>query len=477
MTILELGLVVWIVLIGLVGAGGFWSRGSGGLALISPSIGAAMYGLSALAMFSVGTFSTLGSLIVASVVAIAMAGYGHWRGSMTSPGTLMRGGGYALAGTLAVFTVTVVGSFTRLTPDSMDYLTISGGLERFGAMPDLSPDVILKRQFMTPILQTGGVVTGRGYMVSLIPLLVTSGLGFMIWLGGEVLRRWGVRLPRVVAIAALVGVFLLSTNRVVYNIFYINSHGIFATFLVVLIGLVWLAATTGVWQTVILAGLVASAIVPLRAEGVIVVALFLLPVLVSVSVPQRTKWLIVAPIAATTLVWNGYALRQILPADEFGLTSTPTVSIVLALGLVAIVALGYVDRAERFLVFVPALSLGLLVAYTGIRVIRWQSLTLDTMEAVGTNIGSAGLWSSFWWIAPIAVVVGFATTRIKHEGFLLWGLASYPVALLAFAYLRGGAYRVGAGDSANRMLMHVVFVIGLYLILAMGQLAKSMESD
>ncbi|MEN8240192.1 MAG: hypothetical protein ABFR53_13440, partial [Actinomycetota bacterium] len=326
-------------------------------------------------------------------------------------------------------------------------------------------------------LQTGGVVTGRGYLVSVFPLLVTSGLGFMVWLGGEALRRWGVRTSRIVAIAALVGAFLLTTNRVVYHVFYINSHGIFAMFLVVAVGLLWLAATTGMWSTAILAGLAASAIVPLRAEGVIVIVLFLLPVLVSTSLPQRAKWLIVTPIAVTTFLWYGIALRQILPTDEFGLTSTPTASIVLVLGLVSIVALGYIRFATRLLVMVPALSFGLLVAYTGLRVMRWQSLTLDTMEAVGTNLSSAGLWSAFWWIAPIAVVVGVATTRIKHEGFFLWGLASYPVALLAFAYLRGASYRVGEGDSGNRMLMHIVFVIGLYLILAMGRLAKSMESD
>jgi len=49
--------------------------------------------------------------------------------------------------------------------------------------------------------------------------------------------------------------------------------------------------------------------------------------------------------------------------------------------------------------------------------------------------------------------------------------------LLAFAFLRDGAYRVGEGDSANRMLMHVVFIVGLYLIVAMGHLARSIESD
>ncbi|MEN8239846.1 MAG: hypothetical protein ABFR53_11685, partial [Actinomycetota bacterium] len=99
MTFLEFGLVAWIVLIGLATASAFWPYQGAGLALVSPSIGAALYGLSALVMFTIGRFSTLGSLLVASVGALAMAGYGRWQGSMAAPRTVAWASVYALAGT------------------------------------------------------------------------------------------------------------------------------------------------------------------------------------------------------------------------------------------------------------------------------------------------------------------------------------------------------------------------------------------
>jgi hypothetical protein len=35
-------------------------------------------------------------------------------------------------------------------------------------------------------------------------------------------------------------------------------------------------------------------------------------------------------------------------------------------------------------------------------------------------------------------------------------------------HLRDSAYRVGAGDSGNRMLMHVLFILLAYLVLAVA---------
>ncbi len=77
----------------------------------------------------------------------------------------------------------------------------------------------------------------------------------------------------------------------------------------------------------------------------------------------------------------------------------------------------------------------------------------------------------------MAVTACLVATTVPYQSRLLWGLGAYPVLLLAFAYVRGSAYRVGPGDSANRMLMHIVFVVGLYLIVAVGQLAAQVGDD
>lgn len=477
MNALELVLVLWFVAIGVMTASAFWPHGALGLALVSPSIGAAMYAFAALGLIAINRFSTIGSLIGASIVAAGVVAFRHRTRKGADPTTVLRATGLVLAGATIVFAVGAVGAFTRLTPDSIYYITIAGGLERFGAFPDLTPDQILKRQFVGPVLQTGGVVTGLGYFMTLTTLIVASGFGFMVWLGTKSLRSVGVPVQRVAVAVVLVGAFVLSTNRVLFHLLYVNGHGVFASFLLIAVGVTWHATSTGKWSVAALAGIAAAAIVPLRAEGIILVALFLLPVLVSSSTPMRARWAIVIPIAAVALLWNGVVLRQMLPADEFGLLSTPVSALAIAAGLVVLVAVSHFRIPANLLRYAPAAALLLLVAYTATRVVRGSTSFYDTMAAMGANLAAFGFWGSFWWIAPVVVAICVATVRVAHQSRILWGLASFPIALLAFTYIRGSSYRVGPGDSANRMLMHIVFVIGLYLIVAVGQLAAGVRDE
>lgn len=66
---------------------------------------------------------------------------------------------------------------------------------------------------------------------------------------------------------------------------------------------------------------------------------------------------------------------------------------------------------------------------------------------------------------------------LPFQRVLLLPMISFVLAIPVFAYLRGDAYRVGFGDSGNRMLMHIVFVVVLYLMLAAGAAALDLVAD
>jgi len=48
-------------------------------------------------------------------------------------------------------------------------------------------------------------------------------------------------------------------------------------------------------------------------------------------------------------------------------------------------------------------------------------------------------------------------------------IAGFFALFWASVYLRDAAYRVGAGDSGNRMLAHVILVVVLYCLVAITQ--------
>jgi hypothetical protein len=82
-------------------------------------------------------------------------------------------------------------------------------------------------------------------------------------------------------------------------------------------------------------------------------------------------------------------------------------------------------------------------------------------------MATSGLWSTFWIVMPLltigAVVVGFPGDR-----YILPGLLAFPMINVILAYLRGSPFHEGPGDSANRMVMHVVPLMALAIVLSVG---------
>jgi hypothetical protein len=89
-----------------------------------------------------------------------------------------------------------------------------------------------------------------------------------------------------------------------------------------------------------------------------------------------------------------------------------------------------------------------------------------TFSNLAVNMATEGLWSTLWWVAPLLVFGAYIAISFPFQRYFLLPLVTFAVALPVFAYLRGSPYRVGFGDSGNRMLMHVVLVLALYLMLA-----------
>ena len=478
---LEAALTVWFVIIGVFSAG-FVARHLGvwGLVCMAPIVGTAVYSLGGLLLVGFGVFGTITALLLASGVAVALTSLPRVVGRGLPPWrTLLVASGAAGAIGVTLSTVVQTLHLTRVTPDSMDYLTMAGSLERYGQMVQFLPDLLLKRQLVTGLLHTTGVLTGRGYFPSVTIILAISGIATMVWLGNRALQMYAVPGRWRWAILGSAAVFVISTNRVLYDLFYVNGHVAFAGWLLAGVGFSWYGVASGRWSLLGLSAIAFAALVPLRADAVVVAMLFILAIVASRDVPMWGRWVIVIPFTITTVVWYGVILYPYLPDTEYRLTGTATANIAVALGLVVVVAATYVPKIAIAVKISPWLMLAGIASFVAFRAHQWPWILSKSLSATGANIGGSGLWSSFWWVVPLLVGAAIIVVVVPHQRMLLFGLASYPIALLAFAYLRGSAYRVGPGDSANRMLMHVVFIAVLYVIVAAGvayrEAAKSDE--
>ncbi len=134
---------------------------------------------------------------------------------------------------------------TRLTPDSIRYLLFSADLRLPDALREIHPADFLLRQMGLPSLHAPSALTDRRYLASIGPLFGVSGLGFFVWSIWHYTRELLPR-PRWSVVAAA-AIFLGTSNRLVYDAFYINTHIEVSVYLLIAIAGSWLAVAEGRW--------------------------------------------------------------------------------------------------------------------------------------------------------------------------------------------------------------------------------------
>ncbi len=478
---IEAGVMAWLAAIGYAAMSPLWTRVRPvGLAAMAFPIGASTYVLAGLGLVLVDAFSTLAALVVASVAAGAVAAsFGRRR--LAEPGAVRTviftlGGVVAAAGLLSLVFQGV--HLTRLTVDSIRNLLTAEALERTGTLDAVHRGDLRMRQFFVPLLHTAGVIGGRGYAASATPLFALSGFvaaGWFAWEGLVAMatpRRW--RISLLAAAAFLV----LTTNRIVYHAFYVNGHMVFAVLIVILAGSVWLALGRGELRLLVPAALAVAATPVLRPEAVITSAIFLIPAVTSHRIPVPYRWMMAAPYLAATVAWYGVGYRPHAVATDLGLTGPIYGNLIVAAGVAAAIAVSALPRigaaAGRA---APWLTFAAVAFYLAVRALEDSDILEVALSATGANIAFDGMWGVFWWVVPLFAVGAVLVARPPLSGIWAVPLLTYGVALFVFAYLRGGGYRTGTGDSGNRMLVHVTLVLVVYLVLAAGRAVAPSGDD
>jgi hypothetical protein len=331
-----------------------------------------------------------------------------------------------------------------------------------------------KRMAAVPLLQAPGWLTGAGYTPVAAPLSGAAALVTMAWLSARTLiakrleRRW---------VLVLVGsglFFFMTTNRVVFDFTYIHSHMLFALLLLTAVGLSWLALVEGEHRFLYLVGITLAALAVTRPEALIVIAVFLVPILSDSRLQIRDRLVITLPIASTTLIWYGFALLPKAADLEVSL-GPPLGNVFLGLILVVFATTASLQWLRRLTRLSPWLMLGGLALLLAFHAASDPKVLAETIIAIGANVAFEGSWAAFWFVVAPLVIATMALGRVDSARLLNFGFAGFFLSLPLMAYLRGIAFRVGSGDSGNRMLMHVVPLLVIYLVVAAGDAAISQE--
>jgi hypothetical protein len=167
-----------------------------------------------------------------------------------------------------------------------------------------------------------------------------------------------------------------------------------------------------------------------------------------------------------TVLWYGWAIQGGFPRLTIEDRATVFGNLILGLGLLAVAAVAGSRRLRPLVRAIPLMPLLALAGMTVFYVVTDFDEVWTTLSALAVNMATEGLWSTMWWVVPFLVFGAYIAISFPFQRYFLLPLVTFATALPVFSYLRGGAYRVGFGDSGSRMLMHIVLVVALYLMLA-----------
>jgi hypothetical protein len=430
-------------------------------------IGVAVYLLAALLMLVIsGTFDPeVGLVVTGAVGTVGLAislGRRQW-----SYRTLL----WALVA-LGVAAVTVFVArtihLTRLTPDSLRYLLFAGEMQLPDALNEIHPPDLVNRQMGLPSLQAMSSLTDRRYLASIGPLFGASGFGFFVWLCWSAarsmlpLRRWIF-----VGTAAL---FLLSSNRLFYDVFYINTHIEVACYLLIAIAGGWLAVTTLEWRWAVPAGVALAMTLLFRPEAPIVATIVLVAVAAS-EAGWRERLAMTAPTVAIAALWYGVILWQNAPGgDAISPTAPVFGSLVAVVGAALVVTAGGSHRLWPLVRYMDRVTLAvMLVALAVLAAANLDTFT-ESMEATFQNIVlSEGAWLFTWSVGLVLLAVALVVHQVPSSRLWTTPIVGFSILWWLLPMIREGAWRVGTGDSGNRILAHMLPVVVAFLVFAAVQ--------
>lgn len=351
--------------------------------------------------------------------------------------------------------------------DTFEYLSIGLVLTSGTFLEGVSIFQLEKRMLALPVLHAPSSLVNENYLSALTPLLAVAclvALGTIIHAG---LRPRFAHGAWPLTVALLACFLLLSINRFVFHAFYLNGHLLFATLLLGLVGVSWLArrrsaVLEGVNVTAVQAVLV-SAFILTRPEAGLVAVLALAPALLDASRSLRARsWLLIA-MGSTMTVWQVFL---IIIAYAVGSEATRPMLGMLALAVLLFVAIPVLHwhwlSAESSRLLVVA-ELGLWAALV-VLALRRPTVFLESAYATWQNIISdGGSWGPAFVLLLIIGVIVVTVVRTQKRIDVRFTLTTFVPLVYILAFLRDAAYRVAEADSLNRMVIQLVPVLILLI--------------
>jgi hypothetical protein len=363
----------------------------------------------------------------------------------------------------------IIFNYSFLSHDSW-VLTIGG---KYLALSHEIPDYFLGMAgLFSYIIHSASSFFGFDYIYALYPLITAS---FFIFFLYNLYSPQGEKKPglnREFFLCLLLVLFLLTTFFILFNANYLHSNLLYAVYSFIALTGLWMRVVNRKRSWLIISSLALLTSSFLRMEGPLF-SLIIIIILLSLKTISFKEKLFYSGIAVLpVIVWN-IRLFFILPAqtDEHFL-SPPRVLLVAVLYSLALAALlfnprGFLRKLKQYypLSMLYFLSLGwsVLIFVKGLEEEDYL-LVLKRYGILLNNVLKNGGWGISWTAIAALFVLSLFFKGFKHESVFLYYIFSFFLLYNSIHLFRGG-WRLNWGDSGNRMLLHIIFLLSFYAFL------------
>lgn len=355
-------------------------------------------------------------------------------------------------------------NLSTTSPDSIVLISTGRRMAYEGLSDTVMKELSLRGVYM-PVLQSASSFLGDGYLYAAQPGIgVTFTLVFFFlshWIIGQLGSKKRLNLMS----SILTSLALFSTYFIVFQFFYINTNTISALYLFVAVSAFWLGLIEDKRSWLVFGMLALLGFSLARTEAPLFALVFLLLVVGVDRIPYRVRLRATLPYAILLILWYLYLLWRMGDGTQI-LNPERTLVILVALvgfGFFILISEGRWIKG-KILPYLPWIMIGALLLILLSMVLLKPGHMKDSVYYIFMNMLGFGWWGITWLVISILYMISLKGPSLPYEGIFSYGIPSFFSLVVALSFFRV-PYRLGWGDSANRMMVHILPIIALYLMM------------
>jgi hypothetical protein len=309
-----------------------------------------------------------------------------------------------------------------------------------------------------PLAESGAGFTRDSYLYGLTPVLGLSGAAAF---AATLWHAAGARGTPARGRARGVGL-VTATAFTVYMVwlhsFYIHTNLACATYLVLALAFLWLAEVEGDATFLPIAFVAITAFSLARIENPIIATLLLAMVIPTSRLPARAVLAGLLAHAAVVSAWFLTLAASAPPSSDFLTPGKCYLTVAIVAAFVLDVAVLFRWRWRWLAALnrrLPVLIAAVVAASAVLAFVARPDHMWESADACYQNLIVSGFWFGVWPAIGALALLGLLVPAPPARAAFVWGLPVYAALILVLAYGRS-PYRLGEGDSAARIAIHLV---------------------